>query len=243
LGGWGERMKGHAKEWYYGDDNTGQWVGLVGIDELDALRKNGTIQDYTKVINLQMMRQGGMPQGIPFCLISRVNVDFGPTIEELRNAREGKPTTVLSGPNNCGKTLLLKQLFLNFGQGSYLIGCNRFSHIDVLNTRKIEDFEHRRYYDNFSQQFYTTQQNTEQNELQLEQVLTGLKNNQREKLFALCTELLGNRFSLQRTEGDNDFIDLQVARFLSRNGSLEPPQSDLIRPGALPTSPKCPRTT
>ncbi|HEY2155480.1 MAG TPA: helix-turn-helix domain-containing protein [Isosphaeraceae bacterium] len=33
-------------------------------------------------------------------------------------------------------------------------------------------------------------------------------------------------------------IDLQVPRFLSRNGSLEPAQSDLISPGSSPTSPR-----
>jgi len=204
-------MNAQANDWYYADDTSGQWVGPMTLDILDATRKAGTFEEYTNVINNQMMRrQGPMAQGVPYYMISRLNVEFDPTIEEFQVAREGKSTTVLSGPNNCGKTLLLKQLFFQFGQGSYLVACNRFSHVDVLNTRKVEEYEHRRYYDNFSQQFFMSQQNSEDNELKLEQVLTSLKNSQRERLFALCKELLGNDFALKRTEPENDFSPFYV---------------------------------
>ena len=79
-----------------------------------------------------------------------------------------------------------------------MIACNRFSHIDMLNTRQIDEYEHLRYYDNFSQNYYMSQQNSEDNELKLEQVITGLKDKQREKLFSACNELLGNVFSMKR---------------------------------------------
>ena len=204
-------MKAQAKEWHYGDENTGQWIGPMTLDELDAARKAGTIRDYTPVINAQMMRQQGpRGQGVSYYMISRLNVEFAPMVEEFRVAREGKLTTVLSGPNNCGKTLLLKQLFFQFGQGSYLVACNRFSHVDVLNTRQVEEFEHRRLYDNFSQQFYMSRQNSDDSELKLEQVLTSMKNAQRARLFALCKNLLGNEFSLQRTDRENEFSPFYV---------------------------------
>ena len=204
-------MKPQSQEWHYVDEITGQWVGPITLDDLDAARKAGTIEDYTQVINAQMRRhQGPMGQGVAYHMISRLNVDFAPTVEDFCAAREGKPTTVLSGPNNSGKTLLLKQLFFHFGQGSYLVACNRFSHVDVLNTRQVEEFEHRRYYDNFSQQFYMSRQNSDDSELKLEQILTSLKNTQREKLFTLCKDLLGNEFSLQRTDRENDFSPFYV---------------------------------
>ncbi len=143
-------------------------------------------------------------------MISRLDVDFRPTVEAFYAVREGKLTTVLSGPNNCGKTLLLKQLFLLVGHDGYLIACNRFSHIDVLNTRQMEEHEYRRYYDNFSQNYYMSRQNSEGNELKLEQVITSLKDKQREKLFSACKDLLGNEFSLKRTDPENTFSPFYV---------------------------------
>jgi molybdopterin-guanine dinucleotide biosynthesis protein len=205
------QMKEQPKEWFYGDDNTGKWVGPLTLAELDSVRKAGTIEDYSRVTNAQTMRQQGpMSQGMPYYMISRLNIDFTPTVEEIRAAREGKPTTVFSGPNNGGKTLLLKQLYFQIGQGSHLVACNRFSHVDVLNTRQIDEYEHRRYYESFSQQFHTSRQNTEDSQLKLEQVLTSLKNVQRDKLFGLSKDLLGNKFSLQRTDPESDFSPFYV---------------------------------
>lgn len=204
-------MKTQKSEWYYGDDETGQWVGPMPVEQLDELHRTGKVKDYTRVIHTQLLRQEGpMAQGIHYSKISRLEVEFIPTVENFHEARAEKPTTVLSGPNNCGKTLLLKQLFSLIGQGGYLIGCNRFSHVDVLNTRQIDQHEHRRYYDNFIQNFYTSRQNTENNELQLQRIITGLKDHQRKKLFDVCKELLGNDFSLTRTDPENTFSPFYV---------------------------------
>ncbi|MCZ6775435.1 MAG: DUF4339 domain-containing protein [Ignavibacteria bacterium] len=194
-------MKAQKKEWYYMDEENGQQVGPMTLDELDAARRAGTIEEYSYVINTQIMRQQGPhARGIPYSTILRLNVDFIPTVEAFHSTRAGKLTTVFSGPNNCGKTLLPKQLFLLVGQGGYLIACNRFSHVDVLNTRKVEEHEHRCYYDNFIQNYYMSKANTEDNQLKLEQVITTLKDQQREKLFKVCKDLLGNEFSLKRTD-------------------------------------------
>lgn len=204
-------MKAQKMEWYYINEENDQQVGPLTLDQLDAARLSGKIEEYTYVINTQIIRnQGRRAQGIPYSMISRLDVDFTPTVEALLSARAGKLTTVFSGPNNCGKTLLLKQLFLLVGQGGYLLACNRFSHVDILNTRKREEHEHRRYYDNFVQNYHTSVQNTENNELNLEQVITTLKDQQREKLFKACKDLLGNEFSLKRTDEENTFSPFYV---------------------------------
>ena len=107
------------KEWYYGDEEKGQWVGPFTNDELDALRGDGTIEEFTNIVNKHMLRhQEPGAQGVPYSMISRLNVEFAPTVEALYAARAGKPITVLSGPNNGGKTLLLKQLFLVWSNNS-----------------------------------------------------------------------------------------------------------------------------
>ena len=205
-------MTAQKKHWYYGDDRTGGWVGPLSLADLDALHAAKKVSEYTLVTNADMMRREGPggAQGVPYSRISRIDVDFVPAVEELHTARAGKSITVLSGPNNGGKTLLLKQLFYLVGHDGYLIACNRFSHVDALNTRQRDPHEHRRYYDNFMHSFYTSHQNTEDNELKLEHVITGLKDTQRETLFAAAKDLLGNNFSLQRIDPENTFSPFYV---------------------------------
>ena len=204
-------MSNKKKEWYYGDDESGQWIGPMAIEDLDKLHRDGKVEGFTYVLNIQMSKhEGPEARGIPYSSISRLDVEFSPTLEEIYTTLVSKSTTVFSGPNNCGKTLLLKQLFSLVGQGGYLIGCNRFSHVDVLNTRQIDEHEHRRYYDNFIHNLYTSKQNTESNDLQLQQIITTLKDFQRRKLFEICKQLLGSDFSLKRTDPENSFSPFYV---------------------------------
>lgn len=204
-------MVNEKREWHYLDEEKEEWVGPITIDELDALREAGKIKDYTKVVNPQIPSfEGPRTNGIIYSMISRTNVELSPTIDEFLNSRNNKSITILSGPNNCGKTFLLKQLFSKIGHAGYLLSCNRFSQVDVLNTRKIEEHEHRRYYDNFMQQFFTSNQNTENNDLQLEQIIVSLKDSQRNKLFDLCKTLIGNNFSLKRIDPENTFSPFYV---------------------------------
>lgn len=204
-------MSIQKKDWFYIDEKSSQQVGPLTIAELDDDYKAGKIHKHTYVFNAQMLRQEGpITHGIAYSMISRLSVEFVPTVEEFFTTRKNKEVTILSGPNNSGKTLLLKQLFSIIGQGGYLINCNRFSHVDILNTSTTDEHEHRRYYDNFIQYFHTSQQNTENNELQLQKIITSLKNPQREKLFKLAKEFLGNEFSLKRIDIDNDFSPFYV---------------------------------
>lgn len=79
-----------------------------------------------------------------------------------------------------------------------------------MNTRQIDEHEHRRYYDNFIHNLYTSKQNTENNDLQLQQIITTLKDFQRRKLFEICKQLLGSDFSLKRTDPENSFSPFYV---------------------------------
>lgn len=199
-------MTQKEKEWFYADEEKGEWAGPITHDELDTLRKEGKIESYTHVYNKHMPRPEGLGWiGMPYSMISRILVEFSPSVEEFYDSRKDKMTTVLSGPNNCGKTLLLKKIFSLVGYGGYLIACSRFSHVNTLNSRNREEDEHRHYYNNFIQQLYSSQNNDEKNELQLERIITNLNSKQREKLFSICKDLLGNTFSLKRTDTEDEF--------------------------------------
>jgi len=201
------------KEWTYFDENKGEWISPhLTLTELDARHDAGEVSDHTRCVNARMAQRGGIETpGIPYSMISRFDIKFIPQVDELHAAREGKPITVFSGPNNGGKTLLLKHLFSIVGHGGYLVGCNHFSQVDILNSRQRDKHEHRRFFENFMYGFQASQQNADDNELKLDQVLTGLKDSQRKRLFDTASALIGNRFSMERTDLENEFSPFYVS--------------------------------
>ncbi len=158
-----------------------------------------------------MARRGGPnTPSIPYSQLSTIPIEFDPPAEDFLVTRTDHFVTVLAGPNNCGKTLYLQQLLAQIGHEAYLLQCNRFSHIDVLNTRRLDDYEHKRDDDNFMYNYHTAQQNQERNELTLDQLITSLKEPQLDSLFALVSELIGNKFSLRRVDPESKFSPYYV---------------------------------
>ncbi len=196
-----------AERWHYFDDASGQWTQAPAtLEDLDDLYARGVITDSTNVVSATMARRGGPgTPGIPYTRIVRIPVEFEPTAVDFLATRTSRFNTVLAGPNNSGKTLFLRQLRTQLGPAAYFLQCNRFSHVDVLNTRQIDQLEYRRYYDNFLQNYYTSNQNQENNELNLEQLLTNLKESQLDRLFELVSNLLGQQFSLKRVDEGSRF--------------------------------------
>ena len=195
------------EKWHYFDEEVGQWTqapaALLALDELYAC---GVIKDDTQVVSATMARRAGPgTQGIPYSRIVRIPVQFEPTAVEFLSTRSSRFNTILAGPNNSGKTLFLRQLRTQLGQSAYFLQCNRFSHVDILNTRQIDKFEHHRYYDNFLQNYYTSNQNQENSELNLEQLLTNLSEAQLDRLFEIVSNLLGQQFSLKRVDEASRF--------------------------------------
>ena len=199
------------ERWHYYDEAYGKWSDPVTVETLDELLVSGKIEEHTDVVSTTMARRGGPgAQGIPFSRIVRIPIEFSPPAEEFLATRSGSFATVLAGPNNSGKTLFLRQLLAELGHSAYFLQCNRFSHIDVLNTRQIDRHEYRRYFDNFLQNYYTAQQNQENNELNLEQLITNLKEDQLERLFKIVSDLLGQQFSLKRIDPQSRFSPFYV---------------------------------
>jgi hypothetical protein len=191
--------------WYYVDYASGTRLGPFTLQQLDSLHEEGKIEDPLLFNEWALAHPGpGGPQGIQYSLVPRINVQFVPTVEEFHAQRAARPVTVLSGPNNCGKTLLLKQCGCKSAMGvSHWL--QPLLHVDVLNSRQISKNDYRRFYDDFRRQYETSHQNIENNPLGLEIIITSLKDTQRTKMFRLCEDLLGNHFSLKRIDADNEF--------------------------------------
>lgn len=194
-------MSSQIKEWTYFDETTNKWVEpYVSRDVLNALFSEGKINGSTECMHVRM----GIP-GIMYSQLSSADITFDPEPADFLAARKDKQTTVLSGPNNGGKTFFLKHIYSHVGHDGYLVACNRFSHVDVLTSRQREDNEHVDRYRSFIFNFESSHTNSEDNELKLDQILTGLKDRQRDKLFDTARRLLGNNFEMLLTDPENRF--------------------------------------
>lgn len=209
-------MSNQRKEYVYLDETTGEWIkSPVSRDRLDMLFTEGRINSHTYVINVRTARQPehqmGAPNYILYSQLSSNDIMFDPGPEAFLVLRAGSQTTIFSGPNNSGKTFFLKHLYSFIGHNGYLVACNRFSHIDVLNSRERQESEHIHRYNNFIQTFESAHMNTENNDLSLDQILTGLNDRQRAKLFSTAGDLLGNKFEMVRTDPGNSFSPFFVS--------------------------------
>ena len=196
-----------ARLWHYYDEQAGQWqMTPVPMQELEALKAAGRIDEETLVINAKVAQRSPKASGIPFSRIVKPRVVVSPSIEDLWASRRARAATVLCGPNNCGKTFILKQLYMETGHDSYMLGANRFSHVGWINTRMVDyQAEYRSHYDNYQNNFYTIEDNKEDSPRDLEQILTGLEDEALSKLFAACEDLLGNKFTIKQLNDKHRF--------------------------------------
>jgi len=135
--------------------------------------------------------------------VTAPSITFIPSIQELLQSRSKNGLTILSGPNNSGKSYLLKQLCRTFKTGAHFFGCNRFFHIRELQTTSPDEQYLQNMWRSYENQFAPNAPNTENNSHNLEEVLRGLNDRQRDTLFGLFKELIGSTISLQHTIRDN----------------------------------------
>lgn len=201
----GSQRNLHMKaEWFIGLDNGNDFEGPLTREQLDErISRDDSVEQ-------KIFRKRREP-GIGFAyekvqysnIPPRFTIEFRPNIDALIASRQSKIATVLSGPNNSGKTLLLKHLCASLGPKSCLLTSNRFSTIDVINSRTTNPQERRQVYDSFIHQQQAGNYHDDLNSRQLEQLIAGLNNDKQDKLFEIAGQLLGSKISLQQTEKNN----------------------------------------
>ena len=141
---------------------------------------------------------------------------LNPSAADFANQRLGKPVTVLTGPNNSGKSFFLKNLYSHYGRRAYLLGNNRFYTLHQLPNRlRNTPEQNSQVYDQWLSRFTSGSSfNSEDNVITLEHVLVDLTTKQRDALFALCKDLLGNTFTLELIDKERDLSP----RFISMDG-------------------------
>ena len=137
---------------------------------------------------------------------------FTPLLEEFAKVRAGTTSTVLSGSNNSGKSLVLKYLKSTMGKTAYMVGTNRFYHVYHFSTAIRDPNELDQFENQFNNNFRNEQYNYEQNYIDLNKIIVGLTNAQRTQLFELCGRLLNATIAMRKVDEDNDlsmrYIDI-----------------------------------
>jgi predicted ATP-dependent endonuclease of OLD family len=140
-------------------------------------------------------------QYVNYDYMPRFDVDFDPDIEAILASRQASLSTVFSGPNNSGKSLILKQMLATLGHRACLLTCNRYSQIDVINTQQSHGSDERRqHHEGIVSQLESGHFHDDQNPRQLEQLIRGLTDDKQDQLFALAGALLGANVELLRTD-------------------------------------------
>src|SRR6185437_16851291 len=108
--------------WHYFDETAGQWAGPVSRNTLDRMVADGAISKETATVSATMARRGGPnPPSIPYSQLASIPIEFDPPADDFLLAREDHFVTVLAGPNNCGKTLYLRQILAQLDHEAYLL--------------------------------------------------------------------------------------------------------------------------
>lgn len=131
-------------------------------------------------------------------------LQFTPALDAFARVRAGTASTVLSGGNNSGKSLVLKYLKSTMGKTAYMVGSNRFYHVYHFSTSLRDPNELDQFESNFQSNFWNEQYNYEQNYIDLNRIIVGLTDQQRAALFELCSRLIGSTFSLKKLDPDNE---------------------------------------
>lgn len=193
-----------GEQWYYMDVDTGNFSGPYTTDDLSNLAGEGKIHDSTPLLPLSTAGLSGQ-QTIPYSAVRETPILFDPPVKAFVESRAASASTILAGPNNCGKTLFLRSIAAALGPDAHLLQCNRFSHLDLLNTRQADAEERQRQHHAFLSQHYLSRQNDESNQTTLEQLVTRLPDPAINSLLTLAGDLIGNTFTLKRVDESSMF--------------------------------------
>jgi predicted ATP-dependent endonuclease of OLD family len=132
-----------------------------------------------------------------------MSITFEPTTEKFSAARKEKQITVLSGANNSGKSFVLKHLVALDLHQPYLVGIVRFNNFLSLSSGDLQPVNTEAHKNQMRDRL-NEKLNNEANQFNLEQIIKNLNDEKRAKLFSICGELIGNKFSLEHENPQNE---------------------------------------
>jgi hypothetical protein len=129
---------------------------------------------------------------------------FSPPIDEFIAGRKDAYYTTFSGGNNSGKSLVLKNMRTSLGRRAYMAGPQRFYHVTEIATQRFNKSDYDSWNNDFITQSRNEEHNYEHNFIDLGRIIGGLKDTKRNQLLELCGRMIGNNFTLQRRDPENE---------------------------------------
>ncbi|MCA9038111.1 MAG: AAA family ATPase [Planctomycetaceae bacterium] len=158
-------------------------------------------------MNSMVCKRAENAKPIPVTSYVRPPLKFDPAPWAFLDSRQSKNVTVIAGPNNCGKSFLLKSLQIELGQKGYLTLASRFHQGQFSRANPLSEQEKQQLYNSFVQQQLTANNNFDQvNNPQ--RVFQALDDEQRQLLASTVGEMLGVEVDLtQGAKQDTFTID------------------------------------
>lgn len=175
----------------------GDYISFFNEHSLWHAISDGEIQPNSKIISPELKLDN-----VAVSSLNQTNIRFYPSVSDLIHHRADKSTTVFSGPNNSGKTYLLKQSQFFMGKSAYLLLPSRYQHLGNLSHHPLTDKQASELHARRVQELLIKSRNTDDNVLNIQQILGSLSTSQQDRLLELVSELLDINISLQQIDPD-----------------------------------------
>lgn len=123
--------------------------------------------------------------------------------EQTFASREDSHVSVLSGTNNCGKTLILKRLFSRLGEEAFYCGTNRYYSIEHFPAYQDQPQFIQNTWTNFRNQIADARFNNDPVVMPFHDVFIRMSDDERDEVYRICGECLEESVELTYETPDN----------------------------------------
>ncbi len=136
-----------------------------------------------------------------------LDILFDGITEEQFYSGDDSRVSVLSGTNNCGKTLILKQLFDRFGEKAYLCGTNRYYSVQHFPAYHEKPTYMEDTWKNTRTQIRDPQCNHDPIVMTFQDVFIRMTDDERKEVYRISSDCLGENVDLQFVDPGNSMSD------------------------------------
>ena len=134
--------------------------------------------------------------------------------EKIAEQLKSGPYSCVIGPNNTGKSFLLKSLVIELGETATYLGPARYNNFNSLSPYAPQPSRRSKWWRQFREQFKTQNQNLDNSPFNVQQAIAELSDDRRERLFEIVEKLLGVELSLELSHPQNEMSQ----RYISSDG-------------------------
>jgi hypothetical protein len=138
---------------------------------------------------------------------TRIADSSAKTVQALRES----DYSVLVGPNNCGKSFLLKTLTQQWGSNASYLGPARYQNFNLLGFFTPNRNRRGEKWNQFLNQWNQQSQNIDNSPVNLQQAIAEMSDGQRDCLSAIIKILLGVELNIRQTVEDNSMSQKYIS--------------------------------